>query len=190
MELRRRYHAKAQPGQRLPDDVWTTDALGVLSSGSKRDRVNAELFRAIAAYRQVVAKFKMGDMAGNALHRIGVIYTEYLKDPDKGFQAYQELLAHYPGTKEAVNALYKVGAYYLEKKQFAQAVKSYRQFVYNYPNDKRVQDGMLAVARCHMETKAYDKALDAYQSYLSKHPDGKHAAFAKAQVAWIRTYHY
>jgi len=62
----------------MPEDVWTTDALGILTSGSKRDRVNAELFRAIGTYRKAVEKFKMGDMAGNALHRIGVIYTKYL----------------------------------------------------------------------------------------------------------------
>jgi len=188
--LRRQYYPQAKPGPQLPEDVWTADALGVLTSGSKRDRANAELFRAIAAYRKVAEGFKMSDKAGDALHRIGVIYTDYLKDPDKGFQAYQELLAHYPGTKVAMNALYQVGAYHLKNKKYDQAVKSYRQFVYNYPNDERVQDAMLAVARCHMETKTYDKALDAYQSYLNKFPDGRHTPFAEAQITWIRTYHY
>ena len=190
ISLRRRYYSQAQPGPELPPDIWTTDALGVLTSGSKRDRVNAELFRAIGAYRKVVDEFKMGDMAGNALHRIGVIYTKYLKDPEKGFKAYHELLAHYPGTKEAIDALCQVGAYYLEKKEFDEAVQSYRQFIYNYPDDARVENAMLAIARCYTEKKAWDKALDAYESYLNKFRQGRHADFAKAQVSWIRTYHY
>jgi len=152
--------------------------------------VNAELLQAVRAYRKVVDEFKMGDMAGAALHRIGVIYTQYLKDPEKGFEAYQELLAHYPGTKEAVDALYRVGAYYVENRKFDEAVKAYRQFIYNYSGDPRVEDAMLAIARCHMEQKAWDKALDAYQSYVSKFPRGKHAGFASAQITWIRTYHY
>lgn len=190
VELRRRFFPKAEPGPEMPEDVWTTDALGILTSGSKRDRVNAELFRAIGAYRKVVEKFKMGDMAGNALHHIGVIYTKYLKDPENGFKAYQELLAHYPGTKEAIDALYEVGAYYLEKKEFDEAIKFYRQFIYNYPTDYRIESAMMAIARCYMEKEEWEKALDAYQSYLNKFPQGKEADLARAQITWIRTYHY
>jgi outer membrane protein assembly factor BamD (BamD/ComL family) len=121
---------------------------------------------------------------------VAVIYSEYLKDDDKGFAAYQELLAHYPGTRQAVDALYEVGAYYLKNRKFPQAVQAYQQFIYNYPNDGRVEDAMIAIAQAHMEQKAYDKALDAYQSYLAKFPQGQHAAQANAQVAWIRTYYY
>jgi TolA-binding protein len=190
VELRRRFFPNAEPGPGMPGDVWTSDALGILTSGSKRDRVNAELFRAIGAYRKVVENFKMGDMAGNALHRIGVIYTKYLKDPEKGFKAYQELLEHYPGTKEAIDALCEVGAYYLEKKEFDEAIKFYRQFIYNYPTDSRVESAMMAIARCYMEKKEWQEALDAYQSYLNKFPQGKEADLARAQVTWIRTYHY
>ncbi|MCK4294830.1 MAG: tetratricopeptide repeat protein [Planctomycetes bacterium] len=188
--LRRRFYSQVEPGPEMPQEVWTTDALGVLTSGSKRDRVNAELLQAIGAYQKVAENFKMGDMAGNALHRIGVIYTKYLKDPEKGFQAYQELLEHYPGTKEATDVLYEVGVYYLEKEEFDEAVKFYQQFVYNYPTDDRVERSMIAIARCYMGKKAWDKALDAYQSYLNKFPQGKEAKLAQAQINWIRTYHY
>jgi TolA-binding protein len=190
LELRRTFYPKARPGPAVPQDVWGGDALGVLTSGSTRDRVNADLFRAIAAYRKVVDDFKTGDMAGNSLLRIGAIYTQYLKDPDKGIAAYQELLTHYGATKEAVDALYEVGAYHLKNANFDDAVKAYQQFVYNYPKDERVEEAMLAMARCHVEKKAWDKALDAYQSYLAKYPSGKGAEFAKAQVVWIRMYHF
>ncbi|MHC4645929.1 MAG: tetratricopeptide repeat protein [Planctomycetota bacterium] len=190
IELRRRFYPQAQPGPQMPQEVWTTDALGILTSGSKRDRVNAELLQAVEAYRRVADEFKIGDMAGKALHRIGVIYTKYLKDPEKGFKAYQELLEHYPGTQEATDVLYEVGAYYTEKEDFDQAVKFYRQFIYNYPKDSRVESAMIAIARCYTAKKAWDKALDAYQSYLNKFPQGKEAEFAQAQITWIRTYHY
>jgi len=190
LDLRRTYYPKAQAGPQVPEDIWGGDALGVLTSGSTRDRVNADLFRAIEAYRKVVDDFKTGDMAGNALLRIGTIYIQYLKDPEKGIRAYQELLAHYGATKEAVDALYEVGAYYLKDGNYDEAIKAYQQFTYNYPKEERVEDAMLAVARCHVEKKAWDKALDAYQSYLAKFPSGKSAEFAKAQIAWIRMYHF
>ena len=190
LELRRRYFLNAQPGPAMPPEVWGADTLGVLASGSKRDRVNAELFRAIRAYEQVVETFKMGDMAGNALLRIGTIYTKYLKDPDKGIAAYQRLLAHYPGSKEAVDALFEVGDYHARAKRYDEAIQSFRQFIYNYPRDAKVEDAMLAIARCHADAKVWDKALDAYQSYLNKFPDGKHAETAKARIAWIRMYHF
>jgi len=190
LELRRTYYSKAQPGPQVPEDIWSGDALGVLTSGSARDRVNADLFRAIEAYRKVVDEFKTGDVAGNALLRIGTIYIQYLKDPEKGIKAYQELLAHYGATKEAVDALYEVGAYYLDNGNYDEAIKAYQQFIYNYPKEERVEDAMLAVARCHVEKKAWDKALDAYQSYLAKYPNGKSAEFAKAQIAWIRMYYF
>ena len=190
LELRRRYHPGAEAGPEVPEEVWGGDTLGVLASGSKRDRVNADLFRAIRAYREVVEKFKMGDMAGDALLQVGTIYTKYLKDPEKGILAYQELLAHYPGSEEAIDALFEVGGYYLEKKEYDEAIKAYQQFTYNYPQNAKVEDAMLAIARCHAEQKVWDKALDAYQSYLNKFPDGTRAGFAKARVAWIRMYHF
>ena len=190
MALRRTYYPKAQAGPQVPEDLWGGDAMGVLTSGSTRDRVNADLFRAIQAYRKVVDEFKTGDMAGNALLRIGTIYIQYLKDPDNGIKAYQELLAHYGATSQAVDALYEVGAYYLKESNYDEAIKAYQQFIYNYPKEDRVEDAMLAVARCHVEKKTWDKALDAYESYLAKYPSGKNAEFAKAQIAWIRMYHF
>jgi TolA-binding protein len=190
LDLRRTYYRQAQAAPQVPEDIWGGDAMGVLTSGSTRDRVNADLFRAIQAYRKVVDEFKTGDMAGSALLRIGTIYIQYLKDPDNGIKAYQELLAHYGATSQAVDALYEVGAYYLKDSNYDEAIKAYQQFIYNYPKEDRVEDAMLAVARCYVEKKTWDKALDAYQSYLAKYPNGKSAEFAKAQIAWIRMYHF
>jgi TolA-binding protein len=190
LDLRRLYAPAAQPGQEVREEVWGGDTLGVLASGSNRDRVNADLFRAIRAYREVVENFKMGDMAGEALLQIGTIYTKYLQDPEKGIEAYEELLAHYPASEQAVDALFEVGGYYLKNKKYDEAVKAYQQFTYNYPQNPRVEDAMLAIARCWAEQKVWDKALDAYQSYLSKFPAGRQAEFAKAQIAWIRMYHF
>ena len=190
LDLRRLYAPAAEAGQEVSEEVWGGDTLGVLASGSNRDRVNADLFRAIRAYREVVENFKMGDMAGEALLQIGTIYTKYLKDPEKGIEAYQELLAHYPASEQAVDALFEVGGYYLKNKKYDEAVKAYQQFTYNYPQNPRVEDAMLAIARCWAEQKVWDKALDAYQSYLSKFPAGRQAEFAKAQIAWIRMYHF
>ena len=190
LPLRKHYNPNAQAGPDVPEDVWGGDTLGVLASGSKRDRVNADLYRAIRAYQQVVDRFKMGDMAGKALLRIGTIYTQYLKDPDKGMAAFQQLLEHHPGSKEAVGALFQVGAYHLEKKSYDQAIAVYQKFVYNYPEDRKVEDAMIAIARCYIEKKVWDKALDACQTYLNRFPKGKHAPFARDQVTWIRMYHF
>ncbi|MFP4057816.1 MAG: tetratricopeptide repeat protein [Candidatus Brocadiia bacterium] len=190
LALRRHYHPEAQPGPDVPQDVWGGDTLGVLASGSVRDRVNADLFRAIRAYQVVVDRFEMGDMVGKALLRTGTIYTKYLKDPEKGMAAFQQLLEHHPGSKEAVGALFEVGAYHLEKENFDQAITVYQKFVYNYPQDPKVEDAMVAIARCYIAKKAWDKALDACQSYLNRFPEGKHAAFAKNQATWIRMYHF
>ncbi|MDK1031881.1 MAG: tetratricopeptide repeat protein, partial [Planctomycetia bacterium] len=190
LPLRRHYNPEAKPGHAVPEDVWGGDTLGVLASGSVRDRVNADLFRAIRAYRKVADNFKMGDMAGPALLRIGTIYVKYLKDPDRGIGAYQELLAHYPASAGAVDALFEVGGYHTKKNNFDDAIKAYRQFIYNYPKDARVAEARLAIARCYVEKKDWHKALDAYQSYLNKFPDAEQADFAKAQVEWIRMYHF
>ena len=156
MALRRRYFPSASP-QPAPDRLlWDGDDPGVLASGSKRDRVNADLFRAIAAYREVVDRFKMGDMAGKALHRIAVIYTEYLKDPDKGFAAYQELLDRYSQTPSRRSThCTRWASYYMGRKEYDKAVESYLRFTYNHPSDSRVEAAMLAIAGCHKATKAW-----------------------------------
>jgi len=193
LALRRQYHAAAKAGAEVPPDLWGGEdpmGIGVLTSGSKRDRVNADLARAIGAYRQAAEKFKMGDKAGAALLRIGAIYTEYLKDPEKGAEAYKQVLAHYPGSKQAIDALYEVGVYHMKKKAFGDAVTSFQQFIYNYPTEAKVEEAMLAIAKCHTEQKAWDKAIDAYQSYLNKYPQGRFAEQAKARIEWIRMYHF
>jgi TolA-binding protein len=189
-ELRRFYNPDELPGVQINENLWAGDNLGVLADGSTRDRVNRDLLRAIQAYEKVVDQFKVGDMAGPALLRIGKIYTDYLDDPDKGIVAYQRLLTNYPGSKEAVDALYRVGEYQLEQEAYDQAVESFQKFIYNYPNEDKVQDAMLAIARSHASNKAWAKALDAYQSYLNKFPKGRHAEVAEGQVQWIRAYHF
>jgi TolA-binding protein len=190
LPLRRRYYPEAQEGPEVPQDLWGGDVLGVLASGSKRDHVNADLFRAIREYRKVVANFKLGDMAGNALLRVGIIYTEYLKDAAKGIEAYQELLARYPASREAMEALYGVGTYRFQNGHYDDAIAAYRQFIFNYPREPKVQDAMLAIAQCRARKKEWGKALDAYQSYLNKFPDGSDAEQAREQIAWIRMYHF
>lgn len=193
LALRRQYNPGARPGAEVPADLWGGEdpmGIGVLTSGSKRDRVNADLSRAIAAYRTTMEKFKMGDKAGASLLRIGAIYTDYLKDPEKGAEAYKQVLAHYPGSKQAIDALYEVGVYQMKKKAFAEAITSFQQFIYNYPGEAKVEEAMLAIARCHTEQKAWDKAIDAYQSYLNKYSQGRFAEQAKARIEWIRMYHF
>jgi len=190
LALRRLYNPGAKPGAQVSERTWGGDTLGVLASGSKRDRVNADLRRAIAAYRQVVERFRMGDTAGKALLRIGTIYSKYLKDEDKAVAAFQELLENYPGSKEAVGALFEVGAYQMKKGNYRQAIQFYQKFAFNYPQDPKVQDAMAAIIRCHIATKAWGKALDACKSYLNRFPKGRHAAFVAEQAAWIRMYHF
>jgi len=177
LDLRRIYNPEARPGPQVAEGAWGGDTLGVLASGSRRDRVNADLGRAIRAYRQVVARFKMGDMAGKALVRIATIYSKYLKDQDKAVAAFQELLEDYPGSKEAVGALFEVGGYHMRKGNYQQASAFYRKFAFNYPRDRRVEDD-------------WGKALDACKSYLNRFPKGRHAEFVSEQAAWIRMYHF
>ena len=190
LELRRFYHSEAEAGVEVPEDIWGGDRFGVLALGSVRDRVNADLFAAIREYREVAEQFRIGDMADDALLRIGVIYTDYLNDPEKGLAAYQQLLASYPGSKQAVDALFEVGAYQMDQKKYDEAIKLYEQFIFNYPTDEKAEDAMIAIARAHVQQKAWGKALDAYQSYLNAHPEGRHAEAARAQVEWIRMYHF
>ena len=190
LPLRRLYYPDAKPGPEVPEDIWGADTLGVLASGSVRDRVNADLVRAIQAYQVVVDRFKMGEKVGPALLRIGTIHAKYLKDPQKGMAAFQQLLDHHPGSKEAVDALLEVGAYHVEAKNFDEAIQVYQKFVLNCPQNPAVEDALIAIVRCHIEKKAWDKALDTCQTYLNRFPEGKHADFAKDQITWIRMYHF
>jgi TolA-binding protein len=190
LELRQRYYPEATEGFLVQEALWDDHLLGVLTSGSKRDRVNAELLKAIEAYHKVIENFEMGDLAGKALLRIAVIYTEYLKDTEKGITAYQELLENYPGSQEAENALYEVGVYQMEKQQYEQAIKLFQQFGHRFPSSPKTEDAMLAVSRCYVELKAWAEAVDAYKRYLNQFPNGKHAKFAQAQIEWIRMYYF
>lgn len=190
LELRRRYYPDAAEGFLVQEELWDDHLLGVLTSGSMRDRVNTELLKAIEAYRKVVENFEMGDIAGKALLRIATIYTDYLDDTERGIAAYQELLENYPGSREAENALYEVGVYQMQKQQYEHAITLFQQFGHRFPSSPKTEEAMLAVARCYVEMNMWAEAVDAYQRYVNQYPKGTQVSFAQAQIEWIRMYYF
>jgi TolA-binding protein len=189
LPLRRLYHpaAAADP---VADAAAGADTDGLLAGVSIADRVSEDLTAAIAAYRAVADRFQLGDKAGNALLRIGTIYTDYLKNTDKAVEAYRELLAKYPGSQEAVDALFNVGAHQREAKRYEEAISSYKKFIFSYPEARQTQQAMVDIAACFAAQGQWDQALDAYKSYLNKFPEGTFARIAETQIEWIRMYYF
>lgn len=178
------------PEANVPANGWHKPHPDLLKQGRTRDKVRDDLQRAITAYRAVVEKHAMGDMAQTALLRIGAIYTDYLKDPDKAIDAYRELLEKYPGSKAAVDAQFTVGQHYLERNKLANAEKAITLFLSSFPNHAKAADAKLNLAECHRRQKQWLKALDDYQSFLTRHPGHAKAVKVREEVEWLKKYRF
>lgn len=186
VELRRVFWPQAGPAP----EAWHRPHPGIFASGRTRERVFDDLRAAVAAYRLVVDKHPLGDMAQRALLRIGAIYGEYLNDPDKAILAYSELLEKYPGAPEAVDAQFAVGQHYLDKGNLAKAEKAITLFLTSFPNHAKAADALLLLADCHRRQREWAKALDDYQSFLSRYPNSPKAGQIREEVEWLKKYRF
>jgi TolA-binding protein len=186
LELRRLF----SPPAAAPAAGWHRPHPDLFKSGRVRERVLGGLKQAVAAYRLVVDRHRLGDMAQKALLRTGVIYSSYLNDPDRAVEVYRELLEKYPGSPEAVDAQYAVGEHYLENGELAKAEKAVTQFLTSFPNHSRAADALLLLAECHRRQRKWVKALDDYQSYLARYPASSRAAQIREEVAWLKKYRF
>ena len=189
LETRREFDPGAQlTEEQLEESEMEREVLSL--KGSTAERVKILLKSAIRSYQEVVQQFEREDMAPEALLHIGKIYTEYLKEPEKGMEAYERLLTTYPGSKKAVDAQYEVGQYYIEAKEWQKSIQALKQFVFTYRNDSRVPEAMLTIAECYREQKEWEKAIDAYKKYINAFPQDKNVKEAEEQIRWIEKYYF
>ncbi len=186
LELRRLF----RPSARAAGAPWHQPHPDLFKSGRTREKVQDGLREAVAAYRKVVAKHRLGDMAQRALLRTGAIYSKYLNDPDKAIEAYRDLLEKYPGSPEAVDAQFAVGKHYLENKKLAKAEKAAKLFLTSFPNHAKAADALLLLAECHRRQKKWVKALDDYQSFLARYPRSPRAQEIREEVEWLKKYRF
>jgi len=186
IELRRRFDPKAD----APAVAWHRPHPDIIRAGRTREKVREGLHAAVAAYRKVVADHRLGDMAQKALLRVGTIYSDYLKDPDRAIEAYRELLEKYPGSKAAVDAQFAVGRHYLEKKDYGSAEKAITLFLSSFPNHPKAADALIELAECHRGRKEWVKALDDYQSFLARYPHDRRARRIREEIEWLKKYRF
>lgn len=186
LDLRRVFHPDAQAGAA----AWHDPHPDVLTAGSHHEKVRDGIHRAIKAYRETAENHPLGDMAQKALLRVGALYTDYLKNPDKAIDAYRALLEKYPGSAEAVNAQYEVGRHFLEADDLPQAEKSITLFLASFPNHPKAADALLNLAECHRRQKEWLKALDGYQSFVNRYPRSNNVKTVQEEIAWIKKYRF
>ncbi|MEM7391162.1 MAG: tetratricopeptide repeat protein, partial [Verrucomicrobiota bacterium] len=132
----------------------------------------------------------LGDMAQQAMLRVGTLYADYLNNPEKAMEAWRDLLEKYPGSPEAVNAQYAVGTHYLEKDDFVQAEKAITLFLSSFPNHPKAADALIDLAECHRGQREWLKALDDYQSFLNRYPRSPRVKTVEEEIAWIKKYRF
>lgn len=153
----------------------------------RQDKINAALRKAVAVYEEA-SKIAGGDMAGDALQRMAVIFSERLKDPKAAMTAWLEIVRQFSGTAVAEDASWRIARYYERQGKYADSIEAYKSFLRNYRRSPKAGDAQFAIAENHEHLNQWVNAMDAYTNYINNFPKGPMIEKAKGQINWIKAY--
>jgi len=96
---------------------------------------------AVKSYEALVKGYPKGKYAAEAQYRIGLIYSNSLRDFAKAVAAYQQVAKKYPDSKFTVQSQFLIGFFYAnELRDFDKAREAYTTFLQKYPNSDLADD--------------------------------------------------
>lgn len=96
---------------------------------------------AIKSYEALVKGYPKGKYAAEAQYRIGLIYSNNLRDFSKAVEAYRKVAEKYPDSKFTSQSQFLIGYFYAnELKDFDKAREAYTTFLEKYPNSDLADD--------------------------------------------------
>ena len=114
----------------LPQDLW--DNAQILRS-------EGDLTQAIINLENIINKYPMHDIAGEAQYLLAEIYLNDIKNFDIAVEHYQKSINNYSNSKIAKNSLFMLGYVYNNfLTSYTDAIESYRSFLIKYPNDELI----------------------------------------------------
>lgn len=89
---------------------------------------------AIKQYEKIARKFPNDTLSAEALHRVGLIYTNQLQDYQKAVTAFERVAKSYPNTRFGAQAQFMIGFIYNNyAPDTAKARQAYQTFLERYP---------------------------------------------------------
>jgi len=168
---------------------------------------------AIKEYEFVVSNYHGTYWAGEALFKIGLIYSgavpskgkadksvrKLLKpDYNKAIEKYNQLISEYPETYKSAEAHYQIGEIYrIHLNDYDKALEEYEKVLKNYPRktfheregykDSFADQAQFKIGRIYYENlKNSNMALDTFTKFLTDYPDSCRKAAAYSFIATIQ----
>lgn len=96
---------------------------------------------AIKQYEKIARKFLNDTLSAEALHRVGLIYTNQLQDYEKAVAAFRRVVKSYPNTRFGAQAQFMIGFIYNNyAPDTAKARDAYETFLAKYPQHDLADD--------------------------------------------------
>jgi len=169
--------------------------------------------RAIKEYEAVYADYPKTYWAGEALFKMGVIYSGYIPskgkidknirkllkpDYNKAIEKYNQLIREYPETYRSAEAHYLIGEIYrIHLNNYDKALEEYKKVLNNYPRktfheregykDSLADQAQFKIGRVYYENlKNNEMALDTFTKFLNDYPDSCRKAAAYSFILAIQ----
>jgi len=169
--------------------------------------------RAIKEYEAVYADYPRTYWAGEALFKMGVIYSGYVPskgkidknvrkllkpDYNKAIEKYNQLIREYPETYRSAEAHYLIGEIYrIHLNNYDKALEEYKKVLNNYPRktfheregykDSLADQAQFKIGRVYYENLKNNKiALDTFTKFLNDYPDSCRKAAAYSFILAIQ----
>jgi TolA-binding protein len=102
---------------------------------------------AIAAYRELVDKFSMSELADDAQFKLGQIYRER-EDLKSAIVEFSQVVKQYPESKYVVNAYFETAEGYFALGDYRRALEGYRRVASEFPESQLAPKAYLKAADC------------------------------------------
>jgi len=142
---------------------------------------------AIAAYRELIARYG-GEIDAYALRlRIVEIYSHTLFDPEKAEAEIQAMLKAYPKDPRNPQSLERIAEVYRSSNNVARAFNLYFQILDNYPKYERTREVLSQAAFIAEDggLRDYTQAAALYQQYIQTYPEAPDTVAKLARLGTI-----
>jgi stage II sporulation protein D len=103
---------------------------------------------AIGVCREIGDQAISPELRASAFLRIGIIYSQCLRDHDSALKAYDKVKKQLPGSPQAYEAIFYSGMAHYEKDQLQKAIQEFRNYLKKHPQGEKREIAHFMIEMC------------------------------------------
>jgi len=138
---------------------------------------------AVEMFKSVLKKFPSGQLAEEALFRLGEIYHFSLNDSEQAISYFQEVMELNKSSAFGLSAQkYIAEIMEFTFKEYDQAIIEYQKLIHMQDESKNTADHQYRIASIYLKKQNYEQALAEFEVLLEKYPKSTQAEVTQVKI--------